>query len=152
MSVKILTKDFKQVEDYELFHIYRSYQLVNKGTTTDPINLKIVIKGARIKYLPEKYSKLTIELPKEALEFMSKFQKSFREDIQAQDFLKENTMSLKLEPEMKTKTKNLKVKQHLNIAIEFGGIWNLNKLHYASWKLIDFQETTPIEETINYFE
>lgn len=152
MSAKIITTNFKEIEDYELFHIFKSYQLVHLGTTTDPVNLKIVIKGARVKYLPEKYSKLTVELPREGVELLTKFQNLFKEDIQAQDFLKENTMSLKLDPEMKVKTKNLKVRDCLDIAIEFGGIWNLNKLHYASWKLLDYKEGTVTKEIINYFE
>ncbi len=150
MSVKILTTNFKQLEDYELFHIFKSYQLVRKGTTTDPISFKFVIKGARVKYLPEKYSKITVEVPIDALVFLKKIQEQFKNDIEVNEFLKDNTMSLKLDNDLKNKTKDLKPRQYLDIAIEFGGVWTINKINYASWKMLDYRASKPVET--NYFE
>lgn len=150
MSVKILTTNFKQIEDYELFHIFKSYQLVPKGSTSNPISFKFIIKGARVKYLPEKYSKITVEIPNDALIFLKKVQEQFKNDIEVKEFLKENQLALKLDNDLKNRTKELRPKQTLDIAIEFGGVWSINKVNYASWKMLDYRTSKPVE--VNYFE
>lgn len=131
---------FTQIEDYELFPIDKSHKLVKKDTTTDPQELIIILKNVKVRYLPKKFNKITITLDADDVVPLLKIQNHFNQDIGTEEFIKDNCMSLKLDPEMKLLTQALKIGSVLNIAIKFNDVWKMNVKQYVSWKLVDFEE------------
>ena len=137
-----------KLEELELFPIDRSMKLVKLGTTSDPVNPVIVIKNMQVKYLPEKYSKITTILPDDALEQLRVFQDQLKKDMQVEEFIKDSSISLKIDNQVKEQTKTLSKGDYISVAIKFGDVWTMNKKKYVSWQLIQFKKVDAPVSTI----
>jgi hypothetical protein len=103
-----------------------------------PVSLKFILKKCTVKYMPDKFDKLVLTLDEECLEELKNFQNILsKEGIE--NFIKDETISLKVNTEQKKLLKNINTQDILNVSVDFNDIWTLNDKKFVSLKLNQFK-------------
>ena len=157
MSVKLIcnyqnitVENFE--EEVNITKVGKKWILTNMNG--DEVNLKIQVKSCCVKYTPEKYDKITVELDKSSREFFEKLQLKIKEVVLIENIVKSNTLGLKLSKDQKMLTlRTLQQGDYFNAIINFNDIWVVNGKNYVSLELIQFKklEIAPKIESTNYF-
>ncbi len=151
-------------KDLNVDNFFNSIEFVanglNKWTIRDQetkINLNgiaLVIKNCNVKYTPEKYDKITIELPVEAQDWFDTLENHLRnKDINVEKIIKTNCIGLKLSPKQKSLVlATLRKGDKIDVAIRYNGVWKVNNKIYTSFILVQFRKLeAEEEEEENYF-
>ena len=146
VSIKSNIKDLSLENYQEVLKqqlVGRCWKLFNASTQLD---LKFIIKGCSVKYTPQKYDKITIELKDEfARTMMSSFDdfQSFSA-IVVEPFIKDNCINLKLSADMKARTLgSLKPGDWVDVVIQYNNVWKIGDKHFASFELLQFKKVEP---------
>jgi hypothetical protein len=143
--MSILTPKDLKLSECELFCDGKK-DVLTKIDLMIPINPLFIFSGT-VKFLPEKFNKITIELVRQDLVIFEDLQTVLKG---TESFLKDGCISIKLDPEQKELTKKLKKGDSLKMVIKFNDVWKMNSKKYASFKLVDFIKEEKV--IINYFE
>lgn len=120
----------------------------------ETVKLVFKVEGCRVKYTPEKYDKITIELYDKALETFKKMQDLIGEQVSIQSFVKDSFISLKVKGHVKdTVQKELKRDNYIDVVIVFNGVWTVSGNKYTSLELIQYKKLDHVPEHSmpNYF-
>lgn len=157
MSVKLIcddqtitTENFN--DDVCVSKSGRKWILVNTHGTE--LELKFQVKNCCVKYTPEKYDKITIELDQSSRKFFEMLQLKIKDNVNIENIVKNNTLGLKMSKDQKLLCmRNLTRGDYFDAVVNFNDVWTVNGKNYVSLELIQFKklETKPKIETINYF-
>lgn len=112
-----------------------------------PVDIKFLIKGCRVRYTPQKYDKMTVELIDEfTFNIMNGFQdfQSYNE-FDVEPFLKDKCLNLKLSAEMKARTiDSLRPGDYIDMVIQYNNVWKIKTKYFASFELLQFKKVEPL--------
>lgn len=157
MSVKLICNDKNITVENFSENVYvtksgRKWILTNEEGTE--LDLKLQVKNCCVKYTPEKYDKITIEIDQSSRKFFEALQEKVKEEVKIENVVKGNTIGLKMSKDQKVLClKSLSQGDYLDTIINFNNVWTVNTKNYASLELIQFKklEMAPKFEATNYF-
>lgn len=130
--------DFVSSPDYKIVQSDKKFILVHKDRPTVAVKPVIVCRGCTVKYAPEKYNKITIQLNQYDAMFFIEFSNKIEEIVEIEGFLKEECIGLKISPEQKEELKGVKRDAFCDVVFKFNDIWKVNGKMYASFVLEEF--------------
>lgn len=136
--------DFVSSEDYYITKNDKKYILVHKDRPQVSVKPVIVCRGCTVKYAPEKYNKITIQLNQYDAMFFINFSNKIEEVVEIEPFLKEDCIGLKISDEQKENLneKGVKRDSFCDVVFRFNDIWKVNGKMYASFVLQEFMLRT----------
>jgi hypothetical protein len=159
MSVKLIC-DNKSIDEENLItstHIEKFGRMwVVADSMGKPLDLKFRVSGCTVKYIPEKYDKITIDVDPSSLIFFRNLETKFNEDVRVEPVVKSGSLGLKTPRDVKENIrKELRKGDNIDVIINFNGVWGVNNKFYMSLELIQFRKNENIknvERSIDYFE
>ena len=130
----------------------RKWTLTN--SKCEQLDIKFQIHECNVKYTPEKYDKITLNIDICSMKLFQIIQEKIKETVNIQDIIKNNSIGLKLPKAIKQQVlASLNQGDYIDVIIKFNDIWTVNKKHYVSLELLQFRklDKAPKVETINYF-
>lgn len=154
MNFKIIC-DEKEIEMADFMENIFVEKFGKKWILTDengPVDVKFVVRNCTVKYTPEKYDKITVDLDKTSYNLFYNLQKKVIDEVQIEPILKTQSIGLKLNKEMKEKTKEeLKKNDIIDVVIDYNDVWRVNDKNYLSLALLEFKkikkEIKPVKES-----
>lgn len=157
MSVKLICND-KNITvdnfDEEVYVSKSGRKWVLTNADGNELDLKIQVKNCCVKYSPEKYDKMTVELDSQSRQFFEALQKKVREEVMIENILKNGAIGLKMSKDQKLLClRTLMVGNYFDAIIKFNDVWTVNAKNYISLELIQFRklDIEPKIEVVNYF-
>lgn len=160
MSIKIICDEKIITEEFffnELIVDEYGKRWVITDLNNDLMDIKFKIKECSVKYMPEKYDKITVEINKDSLNFFNKLRIKINDEtgINVENITKFNTTGFKISQEMKEKIKKeLKIGEYFDAIVGFNSIWKVNGKFYVSLELEEMRKVKKpeVKEKItNYF-
>lgn len=129
-------------DDYTIVANGRKHILVNREKPNVSIKPIIMCKGCTVKYTPEKYNKISIQLNQYDAEMFIDFANKIEAVVPCETFLKDDAINLKLTSEQKEEYKEVKRGAFCDVVFKFNEIWNVGGKNYASFELLDLNLRT----------
>jgi predicted alternative tryptophan synthase beta-subunit len=158
MSVKVICDNKNINEDNLLIdaHIERyGRRWIMADDSGKALDIKLKVPDCRVKYTPEKYDKITVDIEGAALTFFRALETKIGEDVKIESILKTGSLGLKTSRDVKEMIKkDLRRGDYIDVIINFNGIWEVSKKFYVSLELIQFRKTEREREVevVNYFD
>ena len=126
-------------DDYKIVPSDKKFILVHKDRPTVSVRPVIMCRGCTVKYTPEKYNKITIQLNQYDAGFFIRFCNKIEEVVAVETFLKDDAISLKLTDAQKKELVGVKKDAFCDVVFKFNEIWKVNGKMYASFALEEFE-------------
>ena len=128
--------------NYRIVASDKKYILVHNDRPTVSIKPTMVCRGCTVKYVPEKYNKITIQLNQYDAGFFMNFSDKIEQTIKIETFLKDDAIGLKINDEQKLELVGIKKDAFCDVVFKFNEIWKVNGKMYASFVLKEFMPRT----------
>ena len=159
MSVKIICENNSSLDidnflqDTYLEENGRKYTLCSQETGYE-LDLLFQVNNCCIKYTPEKYDKITVELDSSSKKFFEALETKIRNEVDIESVVKSSTLGLKMDKDQKSLClRDLKRGDYIDAIIKFNNVWTVNSKKYVSLELKQFRKLKipPKVEIVNYF-
>lgn len=148
MSFKIISNEIAGIDSIELCEIKESGTKSFLTLDSREVSLKFILKKCIVKYMPQKFDKITVILNEDCLTELTKFQNILSNEVpDLVKFIKDASLGIKLTADQKKNMKGIDIGETVSIAVQYNQIWKINGNRYASFKLLQIKT----DEPINYF-
>lgn len=138
----------KNLEDIEAIQFKNLGKKIVAQKEHDTIDLVFMFKGAEVKWTPEKYDKITVDLTAKQCEFIKKLHEMACKDYDVINPLKEASLGLKISKEYKANN-TFKRGERVDLVIRFNSIWTITGRNYFSFELVQHRKSK--ESAVDYF-
>jgi len=141
VKIKCNDKLFSIKKDpFNVIRTGKNYSIVNESGLA--LELSFKIDDSTVKFTPEQYDKMTVELSNNSRSYFELLQAKIKEKKPIENFIKNGCINLKLtdDDQKQLILDSLQRKDKVNIIVKFNGLWKVKDKYYASIILINFNK------------